>query len=269
MKEKFLIGELSKLFNISADTLRHYDKLDILKPQYNDKNNYRYYNVRSFFKLSRILFLKSLNISLSEIKMYLKNKNTNSLLNLLKKKDAEIAIKIQHLMNLRNKINSKITLLETSHKELDVVKIKNIPRRLGIFLDIKNLNCEYELKQAFKQSEEYLKLSSWLIEGQIYTSLSKEKMLNKLFTEYRYFIEVLSTDINHNHQVLILPQKQYACIAFRGPYTDMVKHYEFLTTWIKENNYTIDGPSIEKNIVDYDFSDSEYEYISEIQIPVK
>jgi len=270
MKEKFLIGELSKLFNISTDTLRHYDKLDILKPQYNDRNTYRYYDIRSFFKLSRILFLKSLNISLSEIKMYMKNKNANSLLSLLKKKDAEITIKIQHLMNLKNKINSKITLLETAHKELNVVKIKNIPRRLGIFLDIKNLKCEYELKQAFKQSQEYLKLSSWIIEGQIYTSLSKEKMLNKLFAEYSYFIEVLSTDINiDNHQVYILPQQQYACIAFLGPYTDMPKHYEFLTTWIKENNYNIDGPSIEKNIVDYDFSHSENEYVSEIQIPIK
>lgn len=269
MNEKFLIGELSKLFNISTDTLRHYDKLDILKPQYNYKNNYRYYDIRSFFKLSRILFLKNLNISLSEIKMYLKNKNTNNLLILLKKKDEEISMKILHLMNLKNKITSKITLLETAHKELNVVKIKNISKRLGIFLDIKNLNSEYELKQAFKQSEEYLKLSSWLTEGQIYTSLSKEKMLDNSFNEYSYFIEVLSTDVNLNQQVYILPQKQYACIAFLGPYTEIIKHYEFLITWIKENNYTIDGPSIEKNIVDYDFSDSEDEYVSEIQIPIK
>jgi effector-binding domain-containing protein len=29
------------------------------------------------------------------------------------------------------------------------------------------------------------------------------------------------------------------------------------------------GDSIEKNIVDYDFSDSENEYVSEIQIPIR
>ena len=59
MKEKFMIGELAKLFNISTDTIRHYDKKGLLKPQCNKDNSYRYYDVRDFFKLSRILFLKA------------------------------------------------------------------------------------------------------------------------------------------------------------------------------------------------------------------
>ena len=49
----------------------------------------------------------------------------------------------------------------------------------------------------------------------------------------------------------------------------MNRHYEILISWIELNGYEITGNSIEKNIVDYDFSDSEEEYISEIQIPVK
>lgn len=44
---------------------------------------------------------------------------------------------------------------------------------------------------------------------------------------------------------------------------------KFLIAGIELNGYEITGNSIEKNIVDYDFSDSEEEYISEIQIPVK
>ena len=55
MKDKFLIGELSKIFNISTDTLRHYDKIDLIKPEYDEKNDYRYYSIRNLFKLSRIL----------------------------------------------------------------------------------------------------------------------------------------------------------------------------------------------------------------------
>jgi len=93
MKDKFLIGELSKIFNISTDTLRHYDKIDLIKPEYDENNDYRYYSIRDFFKLSRILFLKNLDISLGEIKKYMGNKNTNNLLCLLKKKEEEIDIK--------------------------------------------------------------------------------------------------------------------------------------------------------------------------------
>ena len=66
-----------------------------------------------------------------------------------------------------------------------------------------------------------------------------------------------------------MPKGEYACISFLGPYRDMYRHYEILISWIELNGYEITGNSIEKNIVDYDFSDSEEEYISEIQIPVK
>ena len=34
MKKYFTIGEMSKLHNISIETLRHYDRFGILKPEY-------------------------------------------------------------------------------------------------------------------------------------------------------------------------------------------------------------------------------------------
>ena len=268
MKDKFLIGELAKLFNISTDTLRHYDRIDLLKPDDDSKNDYRYYSIRSFFKLSRILFLKSLDISLGDIKRYMRNKNRNNLLVLLEKKEHEIDIKINTLNNLKKKIQIKRELLESINNELDQVRIKRIPERKGVFLDMHAVENDSEIIQAFKQNEKYLKNSSWLIEGQIYTSLSKENMENGILNKFRYFIEVVVTDSNPCPKMRVIPESEYACIAFLGPYRDMGKHYELLIRWIADNGYKIAGDSIEKNIVDYDFSDSENEYISEIQIPV-
>lgn len=37
MKKYFSIGEMSKLYNISIETLRHYDRIGILKPEYISK----------------------------------------------------------------------------------------------------------------------------------------------------------------------------------------------------------------------------------------
>jgi DNA-binding transcriptional MerR regulator len=271
MKEKFLIGEFARLFNISSDTLRYYDKMDILKPEYDEGNHYRYYNIRSIFKLSRILFLKNLEISLNEINKYMKNKNTDNLLSMLKKKDEELDIKIHQLMNLKHKIHSKLELLENYATEFDQIKVKTIDKRNGIFLDMNELKDEYEIKQEFKKSEKYLKISSWLVEGQIYTSLSKSNMDKGIFNRFRYFIETeIEPFENEIHQHLeVLPKNEYACIIVQGPYTEMVKHYRTLVTWIHENEYEIVGDSIEKNIIDYDFTESEIDYVSEIQIPIK
>ncbi|MCB2311389.1 MerR family transcriptional regulator [Clostridium tagluense] len=269
MKDTFLIGELAKLFNISTDTLRHYDKIDLLKPNCDVENKYRFYSVRNFFKLSRILFFKNLDISLNDIKKYMNNKNTNNLMTLLKNKEEEIDVKINKLVNLKNKINTKLELLGNIKHELNIVKIKRLPQRIGVVLDIKDSKNEYELKECVKKNEKYLKLSSWLIEGQIYTSLSRENMTSGNFNKFKYFIEILSTENIIELDLITIPENEFAYVVFLGPYKDIENHYTVLIEWIEENGYEILGDSIEKNIVDYDFSDSENEYISEIQIPIR
>lgn len=269
MKEKFMIGELAKLFNISTDTIRHYDKKGLLKPQCNRDNSYRYYDVRDFFKLSRILFFKSLDISLEDIKNYLHNKNTENLLVLLKKKEKEAHAKVQHWSALENKIKTKIQIIESAQKDLDIVRLKMMPARSGIFLRIKQKDDHYETKKMFSDNKQYIAMSSWLVDGQIYTSLEKEDLEKGIFNKFSYFIELPFTEDILKPEIITLPKGEYACISFLGPYRDMHRHYEILISWIELNGYEITGNSIEKNIVDYDFSDSEEEYISEIQIPVK
>lgn len=269
MKNTFLIGELSKLFNISTDTLRHYDRIGLLKPDYDTSNKYRFYTVRNFFKLSRILFFKNLDISLNDIKKYMNNKNTSNLVTLLKNKEDEIDTKINSLINLKNKISKKLDLLESIKLEMNVVKIKYLPERIGVLLDINDSKNEYEVKACVKKNEQYLKLSTLLIEGQVYTSLSRESMASSNFNNFKYFIEVISTEAEVPSPLKIIPENEYAYVVFSGPYKDIGSHYKFLIKWITENHYEIMGDSIEKNIVDYDFSDSENEYVSELQIPIR
>lgn len=269
MKDTFLIGELSKIFHVSTDTLRHYDKIGLLKPGYDESNRYRFYCVRDFFKLSRILFFKDLDIPLQDIKNYMNNKNTTNLVAMLKNKEKELDIKIHKLINLKKKITAKLDLLGSIKQELNVVKIKRMPQRIGILLNVNDSNNERELKQSIIENQQYFKLSSMLVEGQLYTSLKRDDMINGIFYNFNYFIEVISTEDIVTGHMKVFPEEQYACVIFKGCYRDTQKHYGILVQWINENGYEILGDSIKKNIVDYDFSDSENEYVSEIQIPIK
>lgn len=269
MKDKFLIGELSKIFDISTDTLRYYDKIGLLNPEYDKDNGYRYYSIEKFFILSRILFLKNLDIPLTNIKKYLENQKTDHLLKLLKSEEEKLDNKINRLMNLKGKITKKIELIEGVDKHINQVRVERLPERWGVFIDIENIEDDYEIKASFKKHKEHLKTSSWLIEGQIYTSITKEDILKERFSRFNYFIEVLSRKENATSQLRVLPENEYACIVYCGPYSKIEYYYRILIEWIRENNYMIAGDSIEKNIVDYGFSDSEEEYISEIQIPIK
>lgn len=269
MKEKFLVGELSRIFNISADTLRYYDKIGLLKPVQDQNNHYRYYSLENFFTLSRILFLKSLGISMKDIINYFHNQDKDNLLLLLKNEKDEIDSKINSLINLKRKIANKIDLIEGANNHINEIRIERLPERRGVFIETEDIQDDSEMKNSLKKHEAHLKMSSWLIEGQVYTSLSKKNVMERNFSRFNYFIEILSDNQDDSAQIKVLKENNYACIVFSGPYDKIEQYYTILIQWIEDNGYEIAGDSIEKNIVDYGFSSSEEEYISEIQIPIK
>ncbi len=67
------IGEMSKLHGITIQTLRYYDKIDLLKPSEVDpRTNYRYYYLEACDRLARINIFKSLGLPLEDIKKNVK-----------------------------------------------------------------------------------------------------------------------------------------------------------------------------------------------------
>ena len=111
---KLSIGEVSKIFNISKETLRYYDKIGILKPEVNDENGYRYYQFKHLEQLSLILGIKLLGISLSDIKKTIGSEDLNEYRNLVLKQEEILKVKKQELQRLEYH-------LEKSKKILDVV----------------------------------------------------------------------------------------------------------------------------------------------------
>lgn len=61
-----LIGEVSKQFGISIETLRYYDRIEILTPERLHQN--RYYTEKNIAKLKAIMMMKRMMFSLDEIK---------------------------------------------------------------------------------------------------------------------------------------------------------------------------------------------------------
>ena len=59
-QELFRIGEVAKMYHMSVGTLRHYEQMGLLQPEYTDPaTGYRYYSVRQFEQLPLTLECKS------------------------------------------------------------------------------------------------------------------------------------------------------------------------------------------------------------------
>ena len=75
-KNLFPIGEVSKLFHISVSSLRHYEHIGLLTPEYiSSDSGYRYYGTEQFEVLNTIRYLRALDMPLAEIEDFLKNKD--------------------------------------------------------------------------------------------------------------------------------------------------------------------------------------------------
>ena len=76
MGRLFRIGEVSRLFSISPETLRHYEKMGILTPERIDESSgFRYYGTRQFEVLNTVKYLRMLDMPLEEIAGSLKNRD--------------------------------------------------------------------------------------------------------------------------------------------------------------------------------------------------
>ena len=74
-KNLFPIGEVSKLFHISVSSLRHYENIGLLTPEYiSPDSGYRYYGTEQFEVLNTIRYLRALDMPLTEIEDFLKNR---------------------------------------------------------------------------------------------------------------------------------------------------------------------------------------------------
>ncbi|MEG0309176.1 MAG: MerR family transcriptional regulator [Clostridium sp.] len=110
---KLSIGQVSKIFNISKDTLRYYDKIGILTPEVNEANGYRHYQLKHLEKLGLILGIKYLGISLSDIKSTIESEDIHEYKNIVIKQEEIINKKIKELKELEAGLRESQRIIDT------------------------------------------------------------------------------------------------------------------------------------------------------------
>lgn len=63
----YLISDLAKITHLSTDTIRFYEKKQLIHPSYRADNNYRYYDDEAIKRLIFIKRCRALDMSLQEI----------------------------------------------------------------------------------------------------------------------------------------------------------------------------------------------------------
>ena len=96
MKKYFSVGEAAKAVHTTSETLRHYDRIGLVKPGKKDEwTGYRYYTEQDIVRLNTVRALQLMDLPLREIKKVLEYDDLEKIVDFLaqteKKADEKIA----------------------------------------------------------------------------------------------------------------------------------------------------------------------------------
>ncbi|MCC3868046.1 MerR family transcriptional regulator [Terrisporobacter mayombei] len=165
MEWKMTVGQMSKLFNITAETLRHYDRIGLLKPMINKENGYRYYSIKEMEILDLILDAKYLELPLSNIKDVIGNESIENYIELIELQEKTIDEKIDHLLKIKEQAKEKKKILNEimnfknnyNFEQLDIVQEENTTIYIPIQIII---NSKVKQKDSSSKS---MYLEQWMI----------------------------------------------------------------------------------------------------------
>tara|TARA_R110000782_G_scaffold20726_5_gene56065 strand:- start:54 stop:449 length:396 start_codon:yes stop_codon:yes gene_type:complete len=111
----YKIGELSKLVNLSMDTLRYYEKIKLLPPVARNSSGLREYDNKDISRLRFIKRAQKMNFSLAEIGQLLTMRENPlkaraEIRTLTHQKLSEIEDQIKELTALRNELQLLVNL---------------------------------------------------------------------------------------------------------------------------------------------------------------
>lgn len=277
------IGEMAELFEVSPRTLRLYHDMGLLIPQYiNDSNGYRYYAQSQFPRLEKVLQMKSLGLSLQQIKTMLEQKNLSLFEALLNERIDRLNEKIAQDTASRDilikQLNSCAKL--RNPPVLDSAFIEFIPKRyaLDFQIDAYDLKEDYSNGSPWEQALGQIRgtlLNHHLSPSLLYQACCTITKQNLIEGRYVCNGALLLTDAPIQ---TVLPQK----IVQSGTYACLYRNYcaldgqsesvglDQLLLFIRDNHYQITGDYLGEVLAKtsiYDYSDSTI--LVKFQIPIK
>lgn len=263
----YKIGIFSKMNQVTIKALRHYDEIGLLKPAYVEQmTGYRYYTSEQLPVLHKILALRDMGFALEEIKQVLNGVSEHTLL--MKRKSElmkQIAEDTMKLAKVECYLSGNLTVSEEPVivKELPEVIVasvrQTIPNYDALFDVVPPMGAEMERLGCICAQPAYCF-------NIYYDGEYKEEDID---IEVCEAVTELKEDSEMIHFKVIDKVPTAACILHKGPYSELGRSYRIILQWVADNGYEITDFARESYIDGIWNKDSDADWLTEIQIPVR
>ena len=128
MSRRYTSGQFARLCHTTKETLFHYDRLGLLRPQYKGENGYRYYDIRQFLQFDMITLFKETGTPLKDMSACLAAAAEGDILPLLEEKSRLLAEERRRLAERERLVTSLLHVVrEARATEADCLLLRVMP----------------------------------------------------------------------------------------------------------------------------------------------
>ncbi len=210
MQEYFSVGEAAKAVHTTSETLRHYDRIGLVKPSKKDAwTNYRYYTEQDIVRLNTVRALQLMDLPLQEIKKVLEYDDLEKILDFLTQAEKKADEKIAALQYSKSKIRlakEDYARKLQAQQSFSGTVLKDLPERVILLsdtLEVPTLDNLWNYLSHF-----YEKVTPALKEQFFFEDLAgiySEEGLTRLFAVCIRYVEI--------DGLRVLPKGKYLCAS--------------------------------------------------------
>lgn len=273
MDEKLLsISQLAKLRKLTPETLRHYDRIGLIKPVYVDpQTKYRYYSIRQYEKIGTIKELRQLGMSLDMIVEYFTNRNLKKSTEILTKYTDNLLFEIEEQMAVYRVLQKKLDFLKSLEDipEVNVVYEKKLPER-HILTFGEKAGGPKEHALILTQLEWHLNETAPILASDRVGVYAGEELLEP---SESYIPAVpmlfLTDDTLESPYHKTLPAGDYISLFYHnGNLERYHESYEIVKAYMKRHDLKVNGSILQIYKLDVTLTSSAEETVIELQVPV-
>lgn len=267
------ITELAKLRQVTSETLRYYDRIGLITPDYVDpQTRYRYYSIRQYEKLGTIKELRQLGMSIHDITDYFSGRNLRKSHQLLLHQLELLEEEIRKQQLLSEILRRKLHFLSeiTPPPPVDKVFCRAFPQRYMITFG-EPAGGSREHAFAFTRLERYLdEVAPILASDRI--GVYADWHLLEPSDDYipavpMIFVERDAIESEHKRTI---PPGDYLCMNYRrGELERYHPSFVRLHTYMAEHGWVLNGMIFQFYKIDVTLTSDPDETLMEIQVPVR
>lgn len=268
LREKyFTTGEFARICKVPKHVLFHYDEIGLFQPTIVKENLYRYYSYHQYETFEIITLLKSIGMSLEDIKVYLVKRTPEMLIHLLDEQEHLLNNKIKKLKSAKDFIKT-VRDCTSQALQLDTmsVHLKYMEEEVLLCSD----STHDRLGKHFSSyMDEYVGFYNHYLETEdrVGTIISIDHIKNGEYEKFQYlFTRTKKKNIKNKK---VKKAGYYLVTYFKGTYKDFYLGYQRLLQYANDNNIELGEMAYEEYLLSDIAEKNEENYITMMYLETK